>query len=606
MDAPAAQDAGGVTPKRQPAPSQSPSSRALDEALDMPPNARRRAIFLLLASLWLVPQGPYIRYFGALPYDANERCWCPSQPVDPTDCCPGVGSGGCEPSGSEPPLTAAGCAELTDHSDSPCRPAQTGVPNEAWPAAGDTATPSVPVAGSGGSAPYVSDVASAVLSGNHVRGTVRFAVDPRSSKTQITLVGASYDDEHHSHTSGHKWHIHALAVAHGDCATAGGHWDLPGFHTEHPAAGTYTCLRRDQTTCFAGDLSGKYGLLELPHQGLAAPRMLDDVLPAPSALVGKSIVVHGANGNGTRLACGTICTGLDGCRSSTPNSSSAAACVQPPEGGVAAMKLRGRWLAPCSSGCFASVCERKVSCRERGGNSGDGRGDAADGGGRVCEPDRSTMAWEWGLTCGGTAKIGLLGVVYYLGVLLGGFLGGPAAERFGRRRVVCWGELSCGLLTLLSAKAPSFAMYALGQLVQGVLGSVCNIAGFTLAAELCGPSHRTKWSITAFAYAWSVMCLYMPGFAYLFTGHGESYWGGWRGLQLLGGLAVAVHGTALVVWCPESPRWQVRCMQWGGGGASQCPAFERCCSMQTAIEVLVAPPGEACCWLTSRQRCQPD
>jgi Cu/Zn superoxide dismutase len=145
-----------------------------------------------------------------------------------------------------------------------------------------------------------------------VVGTVQFKVDPRSSRTQIWLVNVSYNDDHAPRTSGHKWHIHNMSVAHSDCTTAGGHWDPCNKERSQ----NYSCVRSDQTTCFAGDLSGKYGPMNLPAN--SSHQMLDTVLSSPSSVVGKSIVVHGPNGVGTKLACGTICSGLNGCQPNQP------------------------------------------------------------------------------------------------------------------------------------------------------------------------------------------------------------------------------------------------------------------------------------------------
>lgn len=113
---------------------------------------------------------------------------------------------------------------------------------------------------------------------------------------------------------------------------------------------------------------------------------------------------------------------------------------------------------------------------------------------RVCEQDASTLARTWDLYCGDQSQIGLLGVVFYLGVLFGALVGATLSDHFGRRPVTVGGEVSAGLLTLAMAAAPEFSVYASLQFGAGFATSVCNISGFTLAAELTGPASRTKVS----------------------------------------------------------------------------------------------------------------
>ena len=111
---------------------------------------------------------------------------------------------------------------------------------------------------------------------------------------------------------------------------------------------------------------------------------------------------------------------------------------------------------------------------------------------RLCEEDSSTLACSWGLYCGEQTQIGLLGAVFYLGVLFGALAGATLSDLFGRRLVTVAGELAAGGLTLAMAAAPGFSAYACLQFGAGFATSVCNISGFTLAAELTGPANRTK------------------------------------------------------------------------------------------------------------------
>ena len=50
----------------------------------------------------------------------------------------------------------------------------------------------------------------------------------------------------------------SCALGRCDCASAGGHWDPTGLE-----GAAYTCSSRTPSTCFAGDLSGKLGMISI-------------------------------------------------------------------------------------------------------------------------------------------------------------------------------------------------------------------------------------------------------------------------------------------------------------------------------------------------------
>ena len=109
------------------------------------------------------------------------------------------------------------------------------------------------------------------------------------------------------------------------CYEAGGHYDPAGLETDaqgEPVPG-YRCNPDDQTSCYAGDLSGKFGAIRItanPDEDFPPPRDPDtvgtDLVLDLADLKGKSIVIHAGDmfmaadhvtpAPNDRIACGQI------------------------------------------------------------------------------------------------------------------------------------------------------------------------------------------------------------------------------------------------------------------------------------------------------------
>ena len=123
-------------------------------------------------------------------------------------------------------------------------------------------------------------------------GTVKFS----SSAGMPTRI--NYDITADSASIGHKIHIHRDAVT-GACASAGPHWDPFGFEVDG-----YTCDPKDSGKMYVGDLSCKHATLSVPSNVEYwdnEVRVLGD-----EGVLGRSIVVHAANGGAPRIACLTL------------------------------------------------------------------------------------------------------------------------------------------------------------------------------------------------------------------------------------------------------------------------------------------------------------
>ena len=88
-----------------------------------------------------------------------------------------------------------------------------------------------------------------------LHGVVTFEQQTANSLTITASLGGS------ATTTGHKWHVHTAAINESNaCASGLGHYDPDSLEN---VAG-YTCNTSSvQSSCWKGDLSGKFGMVRL-------------------------------------------------------------------------------------------------------------------------------------------------------------------------------------------------------------------------------------------------------------------------------------------------------------------------------------------------------
>src|SRR5438876_1224284 len=155
---------------------------------------------------------------------------------------------------------------------------------------------------------------------------------------------------------------------------------------------------------------------------------------------------------------------------------------------------------------------------------------------------------EFGLTTA-AEEVVVSGVL--LGATIGAIVGGKAADRFGRRRVLLVTAAIFGIGALASAVAPSPAILIASRVV---LGSAIVLASTNVPVYLSevAPPHARGWVVSLFQLAVTVGIVVAYLTDYAFAGIE-----GWRWML---GLAVApalVFGIGMF-FLPETPRWLIR------------------------------------------------
>ncbi|MCY1276191.1 4-hydroxybenzoate transporter PcaK [compost metagenome] len=156
---------------------------------------------------------------------------------------------------------------------------------------------------------------------------------------------------------------------------------------------------------------------------------------------------------------------------------------------------------------------------------------------------------EWGLTSAQLSPV--LGAAL-IGLMLGAFIAGPLADRFGRKTVLLLSVLCFGGWSLAAAFAPNVETLALMRFLTGLgLGGAMPNA-ITLTSEYC-PERRRSLMVT------SMFCGFTLGSALggVVAAHMVPALG-WRSVLLLGGVLPLALLPLLLALLPESARFLVQ------------------------------------------------
>jgi AAHS family 4-hydroxybenzoate transporter-like MFS transporter len=160
-----------------------------------------------------------------------------------------------------------------------------------------------------------------------------------------------------------------------------------------------------------------------------------------------------------------------------------------------------------------------------------------------------TMMREWGLSRAAFAPVVSLG---YLGMMIGGTVGGYAGDRIGRRNALLECIVLFGAATIAVAAVHGVATLGMLRLVAGIGlgGAMPNAAA--LVAEYVPVRQRP------FAVTLAIVCVPLGATLAGFAAIAVLPALGWRGLFLIGGATPVAAAAVLAFVMPESPRFLVR------------------------------------------------
>lgn len=152
---------------------------------------------------------------------------------------------------------------------------------------------------------------------------------------------------------------------------------------------------------------------------------------------------------------------------------------------------------------------------------------------------------DWDLS---DAQVASIASVVFVGILIGSFFWGKAADRYGRKNSFL---VACILMTVAgfaSGASPNYIWLILFRTVVG-FGVGGALIPFDLLAEFVPSSHRGMFLILI-EYFWSLGSLFVAGVAWASLSED-----GWRFLTYISAIPVALASVFGVIFLPESPRW---------------------------------------------------
>jgi len=155
---------------------------------------------------------------------------------------------------------------------------------------------------------------------------------------------------------------------------------------------------------------------------------------------------------------------------------------------------------------------------------------------------------QWSLTPADLAPLFLSGV---FGLMLGSFVFGPLADKFGRKKIIIWSVVIFSIGTLISAFSPNLTVLIVLRFLTGLgLGGAMPNA-VTITSEYC-PTKRRSTLVTV------MFCGYTIGAAMggLLAGQLIQLIG-WQGILMIGGIAPLVALPFIYYFMPESLRFMV-------------------------------------------------
>ncbi|XP_050697768.1 organic cation transporter protein-like [Eriocheir sinensis] len=157
----------------------------------------------------------------------------------------------------------------------------------------------------------------------------------------------------------------------------------------------------------------------------------------------------------------------------------------------------------------------------------------------------STITAEMQLVCSREHLRTAYQSVYLVGVFFGAPVSGFLADRYGRRRMVCWSIFLYVVLSIASAWLPGIGSILVTRFILGFLHAVLLLVTYILVVEIAEPRRRSLLGLTVYiVFALSVVA--WGGVAYALRD--------WRILQTVASLP----GLLLLpcLWfLDESPRW---------------------------------------------------
>ncbi|XP_063909977.1 solute carrier family 22 member 1-like [Zophobas morio] len=109
----------------------------------------------------------------------------------------------------------------------------------------------------------------------------------------------------------------------------------------------------------------------------------------------------------------------------------------------------------------------------------------------VYKTDEYSILREYDLQCDDNLwKLTLVGTINNVGQFFGLFISGIISDRFGRKVVLIFGLVFCGLCGIIRSFAPSYEWFLVFEFLDAAFAAGSYVCGFIMGVELVGPKRR--------------------------------------------------------------------------------------------------------------------
>ncbi|HEY6143153.1 MAG TPA: MFS transporter, partial [Flavobacterium sp.] len=156
---------------------------------------------------------------------------------------------------------------------------------------------------------------------------------------------------------------------------------------------------------------------------------------------------------------------------------------------------------------------------------------------------------SWNLTL---TQVGYINSAFFIGMFLGGVLGGSLANYFGRKPVILGSIFLFSVSSVCNGFSDGYLSFLILRLFTGIGAAGLIVVANLYLAEILPNKSRGKWQSLVFGLGFLAVPLISILNKYIAVNGDDA----WRILYFLGGLGIVVFALGLV-WIKESPRWLV-------------------------------------------------
>jgi len=143
------------------------------------------------------------------------------------------------------------------------------------------------------------------------------------------------------------------------------------------------------------------------------------------------------------------------------------------------------------------------------------------------------------------------GTAFFFGMLIGAYVFGRLADRYGRRRILLFTVALDALFSLASVFAPDFAVLLILRFIVGLAVGGTLPVDYAMMAEFLPARSRGRWLVMLEGF-WAVGTVAVAIVAWAAHAYGVAE--AWR-IIFLATAIPAILGIGLRLWIPESPRY---------------------------------------------------